>query len=260
MQEPFPFLIGIGLWVVVIFSFFLSSHFSHSQKKEFYVWFGILVISLFLGLMARDFSISLASWVFSGILSWILAIRFYYFFSVGWLVLTGYLFCQFQELLLSQVSLTLCLIVGNVLWIYGGIKAVSGRTIPQVSQGWLLGQLGFFIFVIIKKENFNLFYEVTALGALGGLLASILAQAVQRFDSIFLSEWGGRRDKKKEIVFGMSGVGLAAAYLWGGFVFWQSFGFVIGITFLLGWLFLILSYWRVGQHLFVKQSLQLESA
>jgi hypothetical protein len=252
-----PFVVGFGSWflVTLLFSFFYPS-----QRREFYGWFGVLVVSLGLGLIVKNPLLLLGSLVFSGVVSWILAIRFYYFFPVGWLVLTGYLFYRYQGLLIAYVPPRFSLILGSVLWFYGSIKSISGRTIQQVAQGWGLGQIGFFILVIVREENFNLFYEIAVLGLLGGALASILGEKAQRFHSIFLSEWEGRRNIKMEVVFVVSSIGLAIEFICGGIVFWQSLGAITGLNFLLGWLLLVLSYWRVGQHLFVKRSLRLEPA
>ncbi|MBX7157159.1 MAG: hypothetical protein K1X66_02055 [Verrucomicrobiae bacterium] len=253
--DEMPFLLGLGLGTMVLFfSFFLGS-----QKNEFYIWSCLKVLGLLLSLIARSDLVSLAAWVFAGILSWVLAVRFYYFFAASWLVVLGYQLLRFQPMFSMYVPPGFWVGLGSLFWLYGGAKAVSGRTIRQVCQGWLLGQLGFFILVSAKEFHVNLFYEVVVLGFLGEALVSILAQNTQRFGSIFLSEWEGKRSESKELGFFMSTGGLAIAFVYEGFVFWQSLGAIVGLGFLLGWLFLILSYWRVGQHLFVKRSLRLEA-
>ncbi|MEZ5405117.1 MAG: hypothetical protein R3F23_02760 [Verrucomicrobiia bacterium] len=253
--DEMPFLLGLGLGTMILFfSFFFGL-----KKNEFYIWSCLKVLALLLSLIARSDLVSLAAWVFAGILSWVLAMRFYYFFPASWLVVLGYQLLRFQPMFSMYAPSGFCVGLGSLFWFYGGVKAVSGRTIRQVCQGWVLGQLGFFILVSAKEFHVNLFYESVVLGLLGGVLANALARTAQCFESIFLSEWEGKRSRSKEFGFFISAGGLSVAFIYGGFVFGQSLGAIVGLGFLLGWLFLILSYWRVGQHLFVKRSLRLET-
>ena len=250
--EPLPlFFVGISLWIGAALSLDLI------RNKEFHIWKGFLGLTVFLVLVSHTLIGSLIFFGIAGILGWILLLRFSHCFQSWWIIILGYELVRLQPFSFPDYTL----LIGLVLWFYGGFKAVSERQIRHVWVGWIISQLGIICIalvggLIMKKV---LQYEIIGFGVFGTLLASLLNQARERAQSSFLSEWQGRHSIKSELIFGVSILGLGFLSGWCGIIFWQAQGYLAGLSFMIGWVALVLSYIRVGKYLFLNRSLQLVS-
>ena len=254
-EQPLPlFFIGISLWIGAVLSLDLV------HNKEFHIWKALLGLMNLLVVASPSFSISLVFLGVAVLLGWILAVRFFHFFQSWWIIVLGYELVRIEPILRPHISSAFCLSLGLIFWGYGAFKAVSERSIRRIWMGWILGQIGFIFISLVDSQIMNLLlqYEIIALGVLNTLLASLFYEIIERFKSPLLREWEGEHAVKKEFIFMFSIMGLVILSGWCGLIFWRNQGYVIGLSFALGWLVLFLSYFRVAYSLFWNRSLRLE--
>ena len=251
--EQLPhFFVGISLWIGVALSLGLIN------SKEFHLWKGSLGLIALLVLASQTFVASFVWFCLAGVWGWVLSVRFSHFFQSWWIILLSYELTRLQTLLLPYFFPSFCLAVGLVLWLYGVLKAISARSIRHVWVGWLMSQLSIILLALIHSQKLwsMIQYEIIAFGVLGSVLASLFNQFKQRFQTSLLSEWEGQPFLKYKLPYAISALGLAGLTGWCSILFWKTYGVRIGIGFVLGWVILVLSYYRIAHYLFLNRSLQ----